>query len=478
MLFIVEYNPFTFIIIAYCGRNLDLVMNKNWGRWFYFAAITISGNNVLAQEAEDKQLDTFNPVPAYSQIFKENIGIAVEEHPRTAAALAMRDEQRYMQDEARSALYPQIGVDLTGRHRIADNFEDRFDNITQRSLRDTAANVSLVGRQLLFDGGNTSSKISSARHAFTAAHEEYSYEASAIALEAVETHYYVLYQRLRREYHQENVARHREILDMVQQRFESGRGPNRDVTLMQSRLAIAETSASKAQMDLEGSVSRYEEVYSFAPENLKRPEMTLGLPANELEALETGFQNNPLLVMASSKSFSSREDMNAVKAERLPNVSVELAATKYDLERGTPDYDVTGRLVLNYDLYNGGARSARISRFMKNYQRTRHNEDKVNREVNRIIKVAFQNMESQHRQVLSLEKARDASRVNRDQTREQFEVTGGSLFNLLEAEKEHHSAKEQYLGGLVEHELSRFRLLDAMGTLLPTMNIILRRDSE
>ena len=442
------------------------------------AAILLSGNIAFAQQDESALTGAFDSVPAYSQIFKENIGVAVEEHPRTAAAQAMRDEQRYYEDEARSALYPQIGVDLSGRHRLADNFEDRFDNITQRSLRDTAANISLVGRQLLYDGGNTSSKISSARHAFTAAHEEYSYEASAVALAAVEAHYYVLFQRLRREYHQDNVTRHREILDMVQQRFESGRGPNRDVTLMQSRLAIAETNASKALMDLEESVSRYEEVFSFAPENLKRPEMSLELPGNELEALEAGFQNNPLLVMASSRSLSSREDMNAAKAERLPNVSVELAATKYDLERGNPDYDITGRLVVNYSLYNGGARSARISRSMKNYQRTRHNEDKVNREVSRVIKVAFQNMESQQRQVLSLEKARDASQINRDQTREQFEVTGGSLFNLLEAEKEHHSAKEQYLAGLVEQDLSEFRLLDAMGTLLPSMNIILRRDSE
>ncbi|MDG1707378.1 MAG: TolC family protein [Emcibacteraceae bacterium] len=93
--------------------------------------------------------------------------MAVSEHPRTSAALAMRDEQKYVENEARSALYPQIGVDLSGRHRIADNFEERFDNITQRSLRDTAANVSIIGRQLLFDGGSTYSRMYPVRTSWT-----------------------------------------------------------------------------------------------------------------------------------------------------------------------------------------------------------------------------------------------------------------------------------------------------------------------
>lgn len=453
--------------------------NSNWGLCIIVMSLTFLMHlEIQAQQNIEVVIGTFEGEPTYAQTFKENIGLAVEEHPRTAAAIASRDEQRYQQDEARAGLYPQLEVGVSGRHRIADNFEDRFDNITQRSLRDTSANVSLTGRQLLYDGGSTSSKIASARHAFTAAHEEYSLEASAVALAAVEAHYYVLFERMRRGFHQDNVSRHREILGMVNARFESGRGPNRDVTLMESRLAIAETEQSRAQMDLEEAISHYIEVYNFAPENLKRPEMALNIPSTELEALETGFQFNPLLVVASSQSLSSKEYMNSVRAERLPNVSVELAATKYDLERGNPDYDVTGRLVVNYALYNGGARSARISRSLKSYERSRHVEDNVNREVNREIKVAFQNVESYGRQVLSLEKAMTASGINRDQTREQFEATGGSLFNLLEAEIEHHNAKEQHLQGMVESDVKQFRLLDSMGTLLPALNIILKKDSE
>ena len=127
-------------------------------------------------------------------------------------------------------------------------------------------------------------------------------------------------------------------------------------------------------------------------------------------------------------------------------------------------------------LYNGGATTARISRSLKDYQRSRHDQDRAQREVNRAIKVAYQTMESQDRRVISLKKARDANQRNSAQMLEQFEATGGSLFALLEAEKDYHQARELYLGSMIERDITRYRLLDAMGTLLPALNIRLKRE--
>ncbi|MBT5766469.1 MAG: hypothetical protein P8O77_02160 [Emcibacteraceae bacterium] len=97
------------------------MMKKYWG----IGVIAILGVNLFTYaNAQD-----FNGIPSYSQTFKENVQLAVTEHPRTSAARATREEQKFREDEARSALYPQIGVDLSGRHRLLNNFEDRFDNI-------------------------------------------------------------------------------------------------------------------------------------------------------------------------------------------------------------------------------------------------------------------------------------------------------------------------------------------------------------
>jgi len=373
--------------------------------------------------------------PTYTQIFKENIRSAVDNNPRTASALAVRESFKFQQREAEAALYPTLDVGLSGRHRLLESFEDRFDNITERSRRQTSANVSITGRQLLYDGGETFSRINSARHAFGAAHGEYYLEASSVALVAIEAHYHVLFQRLRTGLHKKNVARHKQILGKMEVRFKSGRGTRLDVTLMEARLATSEADAIGAKRDLETSISEYEEIYGFFPGTLKRPEFSLNIPNNETEVLQQGLLSNPALSIATSRTMSAKENLSAEKQTRLPRLSMELTATKYDLERGNEDYDVTGRLVMNYNLYSGGARSARISRSLKNYQRTRHDEATVQREITRSIKVAYQNMKTQKNRVSALKKAKDAHKRNRDQFQIQFEATGGSLLSLLEAEK-------------------------------------------
>ncbi|PCI33905.1 MAG: hypothetical protein COB54_02585 [Alphaproteobacteria bacterium] len=423
----------------------------------------------------DRNSTRYVAEPAYTQIFKENIQAAVANHPRTAAMIALRDGQRYRQREAKSGLYPTLEVGVSGRYRLAESFENRFDNITERSRRSTSAHASLTGRQLLYDAGQTSSRVASAKHTFTAAHEEYGQMASRIALQAVENHFQVLFQRRRQLLQREVIDDHSTTLAKVKLRFESGRGAERDVALLESRLALSEADASTVRKDLDTMVSRYEETYGFAPETLKRPQISLDLPSSLQQALETGFQNNPALRMAGSITLASKATIAAEKADRLPHVSLEVSGTKYDLDRGNNDYDITGRLILNYSLYRGGATKARIARSLKDFDRARHDEADQQRQVEREIKVAFKNRATHDNRVRALKKATEASRRNSDQLLEQFEATGGSLLALLEARKDYYQAREQYMASLIEQDILRFRLLDTMGTLNAALNIRLKK---
>ncbi|WP_339861340.1 TolC family protein [Paremcibacter congregatus] len=444
-----------------------------WGKYIlYFVVIILVSTQENYGHAEEKNS------PAYTQQFKENIQAAVKNHPRTAAAIAQRDSYRFRQREAEAGLYPTLDVGLSGRYRLAEDFEERIDNFNERPRRKESAHATLTGRQLLYDGGQTSSRIASAKHSFTAAHQEYDLTASDVALLAVEMHFQVIFQRNRQILHEEIISDHRDMLDKVILRFESGRGAQRDVALLQSRLALAEAEASSVRKNLESSLSQYEENYGFAAQTLKRPELALNIPATLSEALEVGFQNSPSLSMAGAMTQASKSTVAAEKADQLPHVSLELAATKYDLDRGNDDYDVTGRLVMNYNLYSGGATTARIARSRKDFERTRHLEAETNRRVTREIKVAYQNMLSQDDRVLALKRATDASLKNAEQLLEQFEATGGSLLSLLEAKKDYYQAREQYMAALVEKDILRYSLLDAMGTLNTTLNIRIQKAEE
>ncbi|MBT5185895.1 MAG: TolC family protein [Kordiimonadaceae bacterium] len=433
-------------------------------------AFTIS--LVLGASAQDN----INTQPSYTVIFKEKVAQAVQNHPQASAAIAARDSEKFRQREARAGLYPTLDMDFSGRYRMSESFEDRFDNIVERSRRKSSAYASLIGRQLLYDSGQTSSRIDSAKHAFSAAHGEYSLTASAIALLAVEVHFDVLFQTERNQLHDRIISDHNEMLEKVKLRFESGRGLSRDVALLEARVALAEADRSYAKKDYFTMISEYEKVYGFKAENLQIPMLSHVLPKSMNEALEIGFVNSQSISVASAQSLSAKSSVNAEKADLLPHLSVELAATKYDVDRFNPDYDVTGRLVLNYNLYSGGATTARISRSMRDYDRARHQEDEARRQLDRDIKVAFQDMNLQQERVDALEKATSASKRNSDQLLVQFEATGGSLLSLLEAKKDYYSALEQHLSAVSEQNILSYRLLDVMGTLLQTLNVRLDTD--
>ncbi len=459
-------------------RALIAGLGLIWLQVVTLSAAAGEENQINIKSLPNQHVLNYESVIAYTQIFKENIQAAVANHPRAAAAIALRDGFRYRQREVEAARYPTLDVGLSGRYRIVKSFEDRFDNITERSLRNTSANISLIGRKSLYDAGKTSNLITSAKHSFSAAQEEYGLTVSSIALSAIEIHFQALLQRMWQNMHQEIIADHRETLAKVRLRYESGRGPERDVALLESRLALAEADALTARKNLEETVSQYEENYGFFPETLKRPEITLSIPDTLGGAMELGFQHNPSLSIANSVMLASKSDIAAEKAAMLPQLSMEFTATKYDLERGNRDYDVTGRLVVNYNLYSGGATTARISRARTDYERARHEETRAHRRVTREIRVAYQKIHPQNRRVLALKKATEASKRNSDQLLQQFEATGGSLLSLLEARKDYYRVREQYMAALMEKDILGYRLLDAIGILNSKMNIRLNGDGK
>ncbi|MBL4801991.1 MAG: TolC family protein, partial [Emcibacter sp.] len=393
---------------------------QNWGvRYGMVACFLLNSlslnaygevNGIEARTHLKSIISVYESVPAYTQVFKENIQAAVTNHPRTAAAIALRDSFRYRQREAEAGFYPTLDIGVSGRYRMFDSFEDRFDNITERSRRNRSANATLTGRTLLYDAGRTSSLVASAKHSFTAAHEEYGMTVSSIALTAIEIHFRVVFQRMRQKMHQNIIDDYRETLEKVRSRFDSGRGPGRDVVLLEARLALAEADFLLARRDLEETVIQYEENYGFPPANLKRPEIILSIPETLGDAMELGFLNSPSLSISNSMMMASKEDMVAEKAGLLPQLSMELAATKYDLDRGNGDYEVTARLVMNYNLYSGGVTKARISRTRAEYERARHEEAVAHRRVTREIKVSYQNIGFQDGRVCALKKATVASK--------------------------------------------------------------------
>lgn len=409
--------------------------------------------------------------PAFTVSFLESLRASVASHPRVLGADAAREEQSYRRREALGELYPQVSVDLDGRQRLASDFGDRFDNVVERSQPETSVDARLTARQHLFDGGGVRHRVRSARDAVSAAQASLMQELSEISLRALMAQYDVALGAAEVALRGVQLSDYRTIRDKVATRYESGRGTRRDVSLAEARLATAEAQHLEAELRLEAARARYREIFGALPSAHKRPAIALDLPATADSAEQAAALNSPRLEEAGYQASSSRESYEAQEGDLFPRLSFEVSATKFDIEEGNQDYDVAGRLVLNYDFYTGGIRGARIDQARQQYARARFEETAVQREVFRDVRIAFDDAARKDRQIAILARAYVANRDSRQLFLEQFEATGGGLLELFEAGDDYYRAATDYLAGVAGADIARFRLAHEMGTLTQTLGV-------
>jgi adhesin transport system outer membrane protein len=120
---------------------------------------------------------------------------------------------------------------------------------------------------------------------------------------------------------------------------------------------------------------------------------------------------------------------------------------------GVPDQkrDTSAEVVLNWNLYNGGSDQARVRQAVDTVNQASDIRDKTCRDTRQQAAIAFndtqkfaQTLEALDRNVLAIEKARDAYR-------QQFDIGQRSLLDLLNAENELFTAKRAYANA--EHDL-------------------------
>lgn len=433
------------------------------GACFAFAVSTPStAQNIVAVGVEKPSL------------FKDLINDAVAQHPRVNAAISSHREAKQARRETRARYLPTIGLDVAGDATISRNFEERFDNIVERSRDRARADVVLRGQQLLYDGGRTKANLDSASAGVEAREGDVETVAAEVALDAIAAYLNVIRSRKNLELAFEFEQRHQDILAQVQTRYDEGVGALRDVARLRARIADAAAIRANIERNLVNAESRYFELFKERPgADLTPPDIVVTEATQPDDAVQLAYKNNPTLKAFSAQTDIGRHDLEAAKSEYLPNVTLSVDATKFEIFDGTSDYDVRGRLGVDFTIFSGGARSARRNQALHRFRRSEFEEQLAQQELARDINIAFRELEILESQIEVLKRAKKANGDARDLYIEQFKIARGSLLDLLQAEADHFNATIAYTDGLWERDISRYRILNLTGEMLQKLNISL-----
>jgi adhesin transport system outer membrane protein len=293
-------------------------------------------------------------------------------------------------------------------------------------------------------------------------------------LDAVEAYLEVLRHRERVKNAESDVAIHRQRLQQVQQRAQAGGGNIADVRQAEARLANAESSLIQTQGNLKDAESQFIRVVGQAPDTLDAPDLPASaIPVDVDSAVNAALASSPTVAFARQDVKTAEADVKQQDASLYPDIRLELSGTADDNVDGRRDheYGASALVVMRYNLYRGGADTARIREFKWRLAEAIDTMHKNERKVSDDARVSWNAKEVSHGNVDVLQRQVQANERTVTVYKQQFEIGQRGLLDLLDADNELFLARDSLITARYAEIFANYRLLATMGALQSSLGI-------
>lgn len=413
------------------------------------------------------QAQTPGPLPAPLQDVARQ---ALQSNPEVTARLNAYRAAGHESDAARAAYRPRLDLNANaGRER------DRFDNRNPATDTLDRNGVSLALTQVLWDGLAGHHDRRRADHSRLVRYFELVDTTEQIALEALRAYYDVARYRELVRLAEDNYVQHKAFFDQIQSRFKAGVSRGVDLEQAAARLALAESNLNTEVANLHDVTARYLRIVG-APPRQAGPAVTLDqipLPQSGQDVLKAALGRSAAISAAVENLRAARAQASVREAAYQPRVEARVrtgAGHNYEGLAGQKR-DTIGEIVLNWNLYNGGADHARVRQAARLMDQAADQRDAVCREVWQTASIAHNDTRKLVEQLQYLDANQIAIEKARDAYRRQFDIGQRSLLDLLNAENELYTARRAYANARHDLDVARLRTRTAMGELLPALGL-------
>lgn len=419
------------------------------------------GTAVAAQEpaADQAWLAALNtrPVtdlPAQLRVAIDALAIVGESREGVNVAAAQTTQ-------ARSRLFPTLGVDLITADTLARDFQRPstvFESLIPRRRTDATGSIS----QLLADWGATSARIRAGRLSEAAAEATLDQARTDAAVTLIAAWHDAIAARHALSLGETHVARLTRIAEAQKSRTSAGADSAADEA--RATAAAAQALARVAELRRRHSAARARLIELFGP-NPPEPARA-PLPIDDPTQIDM-----PELRAARADADSRRAAARAAGADRMPRFDARIAGSSYDLLRaGRPDYDVRATINMTARFSTGGAEAARVSELNAGARRARYLSQRIALENARELAEAEAQVKALNEALPAQASAfADAMRA-RDLFGVRFAAARGTLFDLLQSEREQFESGLALIDAELRFDVARWLLLARRGTLLANID--------
>lgn len=328
-------------------------------------------------------------------------------------------------------------------------------------------NMGLTVNQSLFRGGRTLAETSKAENDVKAARASLLGTEQSILLEGVRVYMNAFRDEsvLKLNINNEQVLQRQ--LEAAQDRFRVGEITRTDVHQAEARLAGARADRIGAEAALEVSRAAYRNVIGDAPLGLGVPTIPDMLPDDLDEAVRLAATTNPAVQQALYQVDASKDDVDSVWGELLPELTLQGTADR-DFDSAGPNTiinSMTAQVTLSVPLYQGGDVYSRLREAKQTVSELRFDVDQARRNALEDLTSAWENLTAARAQVASFRTQIEASEIALEGVQRESAVGSRTVLDVLDAEQELLNSRVSLVRAERDEVVAIYEVLEAVGRL-------------
>jgi len=417
-------------------------------------------------------------INAQALTLKESVLETLETNPVVQERLKNFNETQQDLEIVKSEWLPSLdyrgtfGVNRAGD--IKNSTDSSFDNnVTNENYTQYTNSLKLT--QNLFNGFSTTHKIDYQEARILAAAYNYLENANDIAFQMVGAYLdvvrsYKLYQNAK-----DNVVINEKIYEDVKALFNQGLTTKSEMTKIYGSLSLARSNMIVQKNNTVDKEFRFKRLFgrSAAVSTFTLPNLNYVMPESIERATMYAIKNNPSILVSNFNIKGAQALYKQKKSKYYPTVDLEVEQVFDDVDNkndfDSPDDRTKAYVVLNWNLYNGGADKADIQKSRSTINKEVEIQRDLKRQTIEGLELSWSAYELLGDQLEELYKYYEYSEETLDSYQTEYEMGRRTLLDLLSAQNDLINSKSQIINAQMDKLYAQYRILDAMGLLVNTI---------
>jgi len=374
--------------------------------------------------------------------------------------------------EAKAGYYPKLDLSLG----MGIESSDKTNQATTQANNSNSFSVyqnSLTYTQNVFKGFETTHRVAAQENRTISAAYSYIEKVNDTSFEMVNTYLQVMRNRALLDTAKENVKIDQEIFEKVKKLYDSGLTTLSEVNKIESSLSLAKSNLIVQENTLLDVSYNLQRVLGrdLNTKEMSKPTLNVVLPTSREEAAKYALEHNPSLLVSKYNMKLAQETYKEKNAPFYPHIDVEVSQSMNHNLNGVEGDDSRFKAMayLKYNIFNGYADTSARQRSISQMHQEVESKNNLRRQVIEGLNLSWAANKKLDEQLVYLKEYKKFSLKTLTLYAKEYDLGRRSLLDLLSAQNDFIGAKSQIINTQYSMLFAKYRILDAMGMLVPTI---------